>query len=143
MATPRMTTARTREDSAGYSDGRVALLWRLAKLDDEAVTTQLQHVRLQRLAAELLARQNASSALASLYMTMPNIAAMACWDPATGRVEIRCRQPLALTRVAADGSAQVLGVEDSTDFELAAGERLDWLGAVTLHGPDLPQGVQS
>jgi HAMP domain-containing protein len=143
MATPRMLAERTREDSAWYGDGRVALLWRLAKLDDEAVTTQLQHVRLQRLAAVLLARQNANSALASLYMTMPNIAAIACWEAATGRVEIRCREPLTLARIAADGSSQPVSVHDSMDFALAPGEHLDWLGAVTLQGPDLPQAMQS
>jgi len=100
-------------------------------------------VRLQRLAAALLASQNGSSALAVLYQTMPNIAAVACWDPATHTLNIRCREPLTLARVDAAGSSRPLDVHDSMTLVLGAGERLDWLGAVTLRGPDLPQAPQS
>lgn len=140
---PATTVAKPRDDVALHGNGKLALLWRLALLDNEVVATQLQQVRLQRLAAALLASQNGSSALAVLYQTMPNIAAVACWDPATHTLNIRCREPLTLARVDAAGNSRPLDVHDSMTLVLAAGERLDWLGAVTLHGPDLPQAPQS
>jgi HAMP domain-containing protein len=143
LATPGMTLARMREDVAWYGDGSVALLWRLAVVDGEAVITQLQHVRLQRLAAALLARQNVSSALASLYATMPNIAAIACWDPATASIEICSREASTLTRHDADGSSHPVAVHDTLRLELAAGQRLDWLGALTLQRPDPAQALPS
>jgi len=140
---PATTVAKPRDDVALQGNGKLALLWRLALLDNEVVAMQLQQVRLQRLAAALLASQNGSSALAVLYQTMPNIAAVACWDPATHTLNIRCREPLTLARVDAAGNSRPLDVHDSMTLVLAAGERLDWLGAVTLHGPDLPQAPQA
>lgn len=140
---PATSLANPRDDVALYGNGKLALLWRLAVMDNEVVATQLQQVRLQRLAAALLASQNGSSALAVLYQTMPNIAAVACWDPATHTLNIRCREPLTLARVDAAGSSRPLDVHDSMTLVLGAGERLDWLGAVTLRGPDLPQAPQS
>jgi hypothetical protein len=139
---PGTTPARMRDDCACYGDGKIALLWRLARVERDEPATHLQHIRLQRLAATLLARQNGSSALTSLYLTMPNVAAMACWEPATGRVQFRCREPLTLIHCAADGSSRQLPVHDAMELVLAAGERLDWLGAVTLQAVDAGQAAQ-
>ncbi len=141
--TPGMTPAKNRDDVGWYGDGNVGLLWHLAPADGEAVAAQLQHVRLQRLAAALLARQNVGSALASLYMTMPTVTAMACWNPATGGVAIRCREPLTLARIDVDGSRHALVVQDSAEIVLAAGQQLEWLGAVLLQASELPPAVAS
>lgn len=136
---PGLTAGEMPEDSAMFGDGKLALLWRLASIDSETVVAQLQHVRLQRLAAALLASQNGSTALAMMYQTMPNIAHLACWDAAAGSVEIRCRAKLTLTRIDAAGRAQTLDVADATTIVLAPGERLDLPGAVTLQRPEPTQ----
>jgi HAMP domain-containing protein len=121
-----------------HGDGKVALLWRLAANGDDSIHENIQHVRLQRLAATMLARQNGASTLTSLFLTMPNVAAIACWDPVDSALAIRCHEPFTLVRTNADGSRAAVVVHDASQLTLAAGQTLAWNAAVTLAGPTPP-----
>ncbi len=135
---PRLARDDGAEEFGLHGDGKVGLLWRLAANDDGSIDENIQHVRLQRLAAAMLARQNGASTLNSLFLTMPNVAAIACWDPVDSALVVRCREPLTLVRTDADGARAPVAVSDSSSLVLAPGQTLAWNAAVTLAGPPLP-----
>lgn len=140
---PRLTQSRDTGDIGIHGDGSTALIWQLVAPDYGSVEVGIEHVRLQRLAAAMLARQNGATTLSNLFLTMPRIAAIGCWDATASTLDLRCRGDLALVLTAADGSETPVTVHDSMQIALTAGQTLSWAGAITLSGPDLPRTAQS
>lgn len=142
---PRLQEGAAAEAIGLHGDGSSAMIWQLQKLDYGSIDAGIEHVRLQRLAAAMLARQNATTTLSILFLTMPKVAAMGCWDSATSTLDIRCRDELGLTLtlIDADGSRSPLTVHDAMQIVLTAGQTLAWADAVTLAGPELPRISQS
>lgn len=140
---PRLLHKSNLGEAGACGNGSVGLLWVLRASGRRAFDIGVENARIQRLAATLLARENGSVALSSLFHTMPNIVLCGFWDPASSTLTLRNRRAFALKLTDADGSQQTVDVVDPMQLVLATGQRLQCGVGLVLNGPALPKAAAS
>lgn len=132
---PRMVCDGAAPEHCACAHGEVGLLWTLQPGTIDALQICAQQARVQALAHALLQRMAPLAAQDVLFLTMPAVVAVGCWDSVLSQLAIRTREELTLLLIDSDGSARSLRASDGARIVLAAGQHLAWADGQVLLGP--------
>lgn len=134
---PRLQCEGAAAEFGACAHGELGLVWTLVPGTIDALHICVQQARVQALARALLQRLAPLAAQDALFLTMPALAAVGCWDSSTSQLTIRSREELTLLLIEADGSARSLRCHDGARIALAADQHLAWADGLTLQGSNI------
>lgn len=138
---PRMSSERPAAENGACAHGEVGMLWTLAPGSLDPLHVVSLHARVQSLAQSLLQKLAPAAAQDALFQTVPQVAAVGCWDSARSELRVRTREELTLLLIEADGSARSLRCADLAQVQLAGGQHLAWADGQVLLGPSDATGT--